>query len=129
MSEAAPTYATCGKDLRESSERRKSGGSWYCSAYCALHDEVAESHKRTTELRSAPPRRLRRTLTFTLVFVLAPRAKQQDHALGRGGPASTSPLRPKRDKGRSRSVATELGATGTDEPGERWPGALMPTSA
>lgn len=71
MSEAAPTCATCGKDLRESSERRKSGGSWYCSAYCALHDEVAESHKRTTELRSAPPRRLRRTLTFTLVFVLA----------------------------------------------------------
>jgi hypothetical protein len=69
MSAPAQTCATCGKDVRESSERRNSGGRWYCSAYCALHDEVAKSHKRTTEVRSAP-HRLSRTLALALVFIL-----------------------------------------------------------
>jgi hypothetical protein len=60
------TCATCGKDPRESAEPRRSGANWYCSAYCALHDEVSKSRPRATPAPAA-----RRRVRFALVFVVA----------------------------------------------------------
>ena len=54
MAGSPQTCATCGKELREADEPQHTNGRCYCSAFCALHDEVSRTHQRATVAPAEP---------------------------------------------------------------------------